>query len=499
MAYTSLYRRYRPSTFDDVIGQDHIVRTLKNQIASNSVGHAYLFTGTRGTGKTSVAKIFARAVNCEHPVDSSPCGKCGVCLELALSGNFDVLEIDAASNNSVDQIRELTDKIGFPPTIGRYKVYIIDEVHMLTKSAYNALLKTLEEPPSHAIFILATTEVHQIPATILSRCLRFDFRLVSSTKIAERIRFIFDDIKVKYDNAAVELIASAGQGSVRDALSIADMCVSYANGNVTYDSVLEVLGASDPTKLAELAGYIAENNLEAALKTVSALCDMGKSIPILASDLATLFRNVLYIKTCNNARELLSIPDAVFDTYKSMAAKYSVGKCMNVMKLMNSLEGEFRYSTQHRIIFEAALVEAATPVVGAVDDAKIKELEQKITALDRKLQQVGKAGFSATPVKSDARQVWKTVASELENRGYKILALAALEADVSSDDSEFKVSVSTRATYDLITLKVNRDVINEIFSSLSSLRLVINEVKKFEDDKALPLLKDLFGAKLEIK
>lgn len=498
MAYTSLYRRYRPQTFDDVIGQDHIVRTLKNQIASGSIGHAYLFTGTRGTGKTSVAKIFARAVNCLNPVDSSPCGKCEVCLELALSGNFDVLEIDAASNNSVDQIRELTDKIGFSPTIGKYKVYIIDEVHMLTKSAYNALLKTLEEPPSHAIFILATTEVHQIPATILSRCLRFDFRLIPSSKIAERIRFIFDDNKIKYDNSAVELIASAGQGSVRDALSIADMCVSYASGNVTYESVLEVLGASDPTKLAELAGYIADGDLQSALKTVSALCDLGKSIPILAADLAALFRNVLYVKTCTNAREMLSIPDSVYDLYVDMSKKYSVSKCMNIMKLMNSLEGEFRYSTQHRIIFEAALVEAATTDKGT-DDGKVKELEQKITALDRKIQQLGKSGFNLAPAKSDAGQVWKSVASELENRGYKILALAALEADVEASETEFRISFSSRATYEIVTDKVNRDVINGIFSALSDLPLVITEVKKVESDKAIPVLKDLFGAKLEIK
>lgn len=247
MAYTSLYRKYRPDTFDKVIGQDHIVRTLKNQIAHGNVGHAYIFTGTRGTGKTSVAKIFARAVNCLSPLaDGSPCGKCENCVELASNSNFDILEIDAASNNSVDQIRELTDKIGFPPTVGKYKVYIVDEVHMLSKAAFNALLKTLEEPPSHAIFILATTEIHQIPATILSRCLRFDFRLVPNGVIAKRIRFIFDDIGVKYENEAVDLIASAGAGSVRDALSVADMCVSYCDSNVTYNGVLEVLGAADP-------------------------------------------------------------------------------------------------------------------------------------------------------------------------------------------------------------------------------------------------------------
>ena len=196
MAYTSLYRKYRPDTFGKVIGQDHIVRTLKNQLAAGNVGHAYIFTGTRGTGKTSVAKIFARAVNCLHPEDGSPCGKCENCIGLAQPSNFDILEIDAASNNSVDQIRDLTDKINFPPTIGKYKVYIVDEVHMLSKAAFNALLKTLEEPPEHAIFILATTEIHQIPATILSRCLRFDFRLVPNGVLAIHVKNVFDDICV---------------------------------------------------------------------------------------------------------------------------------------------------------------------------------------------------------------------------------------------------------------------------------------------------------------
>ena len=401
MANTSLYRRYRPETFDDVIGQDHIVRTLKNQIATDTVGHAYLFTGTRGTGKTSVARIFARAVNCATPVDSSPCGKCDVCLELALSDNFDVIEIDAASNNGVEQIRELTDKVGFPPTIGKYKVYIIDEVHMLTKSGYNAFLKTLEEPPAHAIFILATTEVHQIPATILSRCLRFDFRLVPASQIAERLKFIFDDNGFTYDRESLNLIANAGQGSVRDALSIADMCVSYSGGHVTYNSVLEVLGASDPTKIAHLADAVASGDVDTALNEVATMCELGKSIPILASDLSAFFRNVLYIKTCKNAKQLLSIPDTTYALLVDIAKKYSVVKCMTIMKAMNALEGEFRYSTQHRILLEAAIVSAAAGPE-ASDNAKIKELEAKVAMLEKKIKSIAQSGFKPTPVKSDA-------------------------------------------------------------------------------------------------
>ncbi len=500
MAYTSLYRRYRPETFDDVIGQDHIVRTLKNQIATGTIGHAYIFTGTRGTGKTSVAKIFARAVNCPTPVDYSPCGKCDVCRELSLNGNFDVLEIDAASNNSVDQVRELTDKVLFPPTIGKYKVYIVDEVHMLSKGAYNALLKTLEEPPAHAIFILATTEVRQIPATILSRCLRFDFRLVPPQKIAERIRFIFDDNGITYEPEGVDVIANAGQGSVRDALSIADMCVSYSNNNVTYKSVLEVLGTSDPVRLANLADEIAGGNVEEALRIVAETCDLGKSVPTLAQDLAATFRNVLYIKSCGNAKSLLSIPDSTYVLLKRIADKYSVARCMSIMKAMNALEGEFRFSSQHRILLEATVVSCTLGNGGGdVGNEKIKELEGKIAILEKKLQQLTRSGFNGAPAKSDAGQVWKSVASELENKGNKILALAIVGADVKVDGNYFVVSVSEQSTYDLITTKANKDLINSIFEKKSDLTLKIEEIRIIEEDKTIPYLKDMFGNYIEIK
>lgn len=498
MAYTSLYRKYRPDTFDKVIGQDHIVRTLKNQIAHGNIGHAYIFTGTRGTGKTSVAKIFARAVNCLSPVDGSPCGHCDNCLALAEPGNFDILEIDAASNNSVDQIRDLTDKINFPPTVGKYKVYIVDEVHMLSKAAFNALLKTLEEPPEHAIFILATTEIHQIPATILSRCLRFDFRLVSNPVLVKHVARVFDDIDVKYEREALELIASAGAGSVRDMLSVADTCVSYCDGNITYDGVLEVLGASDPEKLRELGTAIADGDTDTALKTASALCDMGKSIPVLANDLATLFRNLLFIKNCSGSKELLALPESIYIKLAEMSKKYSSVRLMSIMKTMSGLEGELRYSVQHRIIFEGALVSACLGVDGG---ESLADLQARIARIEKTIAGQSRPGFNSAPVIKDARQVWLHLASELKKRKYNVLALAMQDAKFELDDNEFRISITDGATYKMVSEKSNRDVINEAFKADSitdGLRLVINEIKHIDEDKAVPYLREMFGNTIEI-
>ena len=498
MAYTSLYRKYRPDAFDKVIGQDHIVRTLKNQIAAGNIGHAYIFTGTRGTGKTSVAKIFARAVNCLHTVDGSPCGKCENCIGLAQPSNFDILEIDAASNNSVDQIRDLTDKINFPPTIGKYKVYIVDEVHMLSKAAFNALLKTLEEPPEHAIFILATTEIHQIPATILSRCLRFDFRLVPNGTLAKHVQHVFDDIGVTYEREALELIASAGAGSVRDTLSVADMCVSYCDGKVTYAGVLEVLGASDPKRLQELGAATLDGDVDKALKCASALCDLGKSIPVLANDLATLFRNILFIKTCTSAKELLALPESIFAALSEMANKYSAGRLMSAMKAMSSLEGELRYSAQHRILFEGALVSAC---LGIADGSDTTELQARIARLEKIIERLRQSNFKSAPAIKDAQQVWFHLASELKKRGYGIIAQSLQDSQFELTDEDFRIKISDRAAYGIVCQKFNRDAINEVFAAeplAQGLRLSIIEIKHIDEDRALPYVKEMFGDLVDI-
>ena len=259
MSYTALYRKFRPSEFEDVKGQDAIVRTLKNQINADRIGHAYLFCGTRGTGKTTVAKIFAKAVNCEHPVDGSPCGTCEACRAIAAGNSMNVIEIDAASNNGVENIRQIREEVEYAPTEGKYKVYIIDEVHMLSIGAFNALLKTLEEPPSYVIFILATTEVHKIPITILSRCQRYDFHRISIETISARLTELLEKENVTAEERAVRYIAKAADGSMRDALSLLDQCIAFYLGEeLTYEHVLEVLGAVDTEVFSSLLKKIKE-------------------------------------------------------------------------------------------------------------------------------------------------------------------------------------------------------------------------------------------------
>ena len=270
MSYTALYRKWRPTSFEEVRGQDHIVKTLKNQINSGRIGHAYLFCGTRGTGKTSIAKIFARAVNCEHPVDGSPCGECSMCRQIAEGASLNVVEIDAASNNGVENIRDIREQVQYPPTDGRYRVYIIDEVHMLTTEAFNALLKTLEEPPEHVIFILATTEVHKLPQTILSRCQRFDFHRIPPRAIADRLLYVANQEGVTLSDSAAMLAASVADGALRDALSLLDRCIAISS-QIDEDVVRSAAGLARKTYLFELSNCVINKNTAKALEIVDRL------------------------------------------------------------------------------------------------------------------------------------------------------------------------------------------------------------------------------------
>lgn len=442
MSYLALYRKYRPVRFEDLIGQEHVVKTLVNQIESGRLGHAYLFTGTRGTGKTTAAKIFAKAINCEHPINGSPCGKCATCKALSDPSNIDVLEIDAASNNGVNEIRELRENVQFPPVAAKYKVYIIDEVHMLSGAAFNALLKTLEEPPSHAVFILATTEVHKIPATILSRCMRFDFRLVSTERIAELIAKIYDEQGKKYEKEAVIAIAKAGEGSVRDALSVADVAISSGGEVLTYQDVTEILGTSNSEVLARFADELLSGDAGGALETVDALASLGKSMGVLMKDVTSLLRDVLIVKTCDGADKILSLPQSKYDALKTLADKTNEHRLLRALEIFADAENALRFSTRQRVIFETAAIKAARPDTDYDFDAllsRIKTLEDRMNNLNvaaiaaKPVARTGNENSAPAPVKKNDDYDISTLPETSESRPVETGDIPALAFSDFSD------------------------------------------------------------------
>lgn len=382
MAYLALYRAFRPTTLDDVVRQEHIVTVLKNQIATGKIGHAYLFCGPRGTGKTSIAKIFAAAINCETPVNGSPCGKCPTCKALADQSNLDISEIDAASNNGVDEMRDLREKVQYPPVAGKYKVYVIDEVHMLSQGAFNALLKTLEEPPAHAVFILATTESAKIPATILSRCMRFDFKLIPQADLEKRLCFVLDTIGKKYDKEAISAIARAGAGSVRDMLSIADTCVSYSTGKLTYDAVTSVLGSADFDSVANLCRAMLIGDSGSAFEQTENFLSAGKGAGTLVKDVMYFLNACTIAKTCKNASSILALPETSYKKVAETAQAVNGHALLRASEIFAQTEQNLKYSTSPRVLFETAVMKASMPVA----DYDIESLILRISALEEKLE-----------------------------------------------------------------------------------------------------------------
>lgn len=352
MEHLALYRKYRPTNFDDVVGQEHITRALKNQILSGNVGHAYLFTGSRGVGKTSIARIFARAVNCLENQEGSPCGKCASCQNLDKQSSLNIIEIDAASNNRVDDVRELREKVKFLPVDAKYKVYIIDEVHMLTDSAFNALLKTLEEPPKHVIFILATTEAHKLPATILSRCIRFDFRLVGLDALSKHLSNVLEAEGIEADDDAVRLMAMAGEGSVRDTLSIADCIVAYSTGKITKESVQKVLGSTDEGLLLQYFDLLKEKDIGGMLEFVNTIDSSGKNLSVFVKDIARHSRNLLVCKTCKQPNDILGLASDTFEKMKEQADAFDEKLLINYMQSFGGAENELRYTLSPRLLLE---------------------------------------------------------------------------------------------------------------------------------------------------
>lgn len=380
MSYTALYRKYRSQSFDEIVGQKHIITSLTNQIKNNHVGHAYLFTGTRGTGKTSIAKIFAKAINCPHSHNGNPCNKCEICKSITSGSNVDILEIDAASNNRVDEIRELREKVKYPPVTCKYKVYIIDEVHMLTDSAFNALLKTLEEPPAYVVFILATTEVQKLPATILSRCLRFDFKLLTDEELEKHLKYVFEDSGIKYEKEALTLLAKLGNGSVRDTLSIADMCVAYSNKNVTYSSVIEAVGMTDRQTLKLISECLLAGDQGRLLSAINEVACAGKNLTQLAKDLVGYIRDILIVKTCKDYKDILKLSSDNISDLEALSKIATSEKLIEILTKLSSLDNDFRYSTSPRNLLEITLVSLCNFEMTELNDLKmqVKLLEKKI-------------------------------------------------------------------------------------------------------------------------
>lgn len=385
MSYTALYRKWRPTSFEEVRGQDHIVKTLKNQINSGRIGHAYLFCGTRGTGKTSIAKIFARAVNCEHPVDGSPCGECSMCRQIAEGASLNVVEIDAASNNGVENIRDIREQVQYPPTDGRYRVYIIDEVHMLSIGAFNALLKTLEEPPSYVIFILATTEVHKIPITILSRCQRYDFKRISIDTIAGRLAELTQAEQIDVDDRALRYVARAADGSMRDALSLLDQCVAFHFGEkLTYDNVLEVLGAVDNRVFSKLFQAVLASDTKACIREIEEMIIQGRDLSQLVNDFVWYMRNLLIAKTTDEPGDMLDMSEENLAILKEEATGVDTETLMRYIRIFSELSGQLRYASQKRILVEIAFIKLTTPSM----EQNLDSILQRITLLEQKMQEM---------------------------------------------------------------------------------------------------------------
>ncbi|MFI3212670.1 MAG: DNA polymerase III subunit gamma/tau [Eubacteriales bacterium] len=504
MSYAALYRKFRPDHFEDVKGQEHIVTTLRNQIKSERIGHAYLFCGTRGTGKTTIAKLLAKAVNCENPVDGSPCGECSSCKRIGVGASMNVIEIDAASNNGVDNIREIVDQVSYSPADDKFKVYIIDEVHMLSIGAFNALLKTLEEPPSYVIFILATTEVHKIPITILSRCQRYDFKRITVDTIVQRLEEVIEKEQVQVEAKALRFIAKNADGAMRDALSLLDQCLAFHFGEkLTYEMVLNVLGAVDTEVFSKLLGNILDRNVLGCIELLEEIVIQGREFIQFIIEFTWYLRNLLLVKTSENVEDIIDVSKENLMRLKEEAIRIDLEIVMRYIRIFSELSNQIKYATQKRIMVEMALIKLCKPEMEVKQDAlleRIRIIEDKIengvitrveniTSESNQQNQVSKPMVKELPkaIPDDIKKVisrWSAIVSMAHNPLKNYLKTAKLS--LGNENQLLMVFTDGLASDYVVKQEENKGVVEQLIADVIGKQVevsmqIISKEQRFED------------------
>ncbi|HBC96108.1 MAG TPA: DNA polymerase III subunit gamma/tau [Clostridium sp.] len=543
MAYTALYREWRPKTFSDVVGQDHITVTLKNQILNHRIAHAYLFSGTRGTGKTSMAKIFAKAVNCLNLQDGEPCNQCEMCKKINRGISMDVIEMDAASKRRLEDIKDVIENVKYPPQEGKYKVYIMDEVHMLTQEAVNAFLKTLEEPPSNVIFILATTDPQKLPVTILSRCQKFDFRRIKSSDVFNRLRCIVDKQGIFADDRSLNLISRMCDGAMRDALSILDQAISMGDGKVEYSSVVDMLGLVTNENLFKLTDSIIEKDVESSMKIIDDIVLSGKDISNFIKDMIIHMRDLLMVKVSNNPEDVLDMSEENINLLKKQAQKIRVEEIMRNIRILQDAQEQSKWVKQSRIYLELAVIKMCKIEYDTSKEvilARLNKLEQafkegeiKVSCerviphkvnpqkneaeesknksknhdedkmnqnLSENLKPVKEENVYSKITLDDVKKNWRDILEAFKSR-HQMVLFAALTTGKPVKCDRGIITIKYGKDYSFHKQRLekdeNRKIVNEIFSGVLKEKVTVKYVIEDQGDcgskSKEQLLKDTFG------
>ena len=465
MEYTALYRRFRPKTFDEILGQEHITRTLKNQVISDRVGHAYLFTGCRGCGKTSSAKVLARAINCLNPKDGEPCNECSVC-KSALDGSLtDIVEMDAASNNSVDDIRAIRDEVNFLPTVAKYRVYIIDEVHMLSPGAFNALLKTLEEPPKHVKFILATTEPQKLPATILSRCQRFDFKKIPDSDIIINLEKICKESNIEYTEGASNLIAELSEGAMRDALSILERCAQDGENKIDEEKIKDLVGIPKIEYISKIAEEIVNSNGENALITVKNVIDEGKDINNILWEIIKYFRDILLFKSTKEISNVYSKEDA--KKIEELSSKIDNERLLNIIYKLSELENDIKWSSQKNIVFQVGILKVCSNETVSLEE-RVEKLENTLKNGTIQVASIQNNGLNAEISKKEGFFAEKSTQAKINE---KVTSGEQQASQINSEKSAVAKSTESKQNVEKSVTKNNADFWSNVIETLKEQRM----------------------------